>query len=131
MSGEQSSFVFDASAILALLRRESGHEEIEDFLEGSRVSAVNLCEAATKLEEEGNPADEVAVVLDALNLTVVPFNTPLALRAASLRNPTKHVSLSLGDRACLATAIDLGLPVVTTDRIWTKLDLGIPIHVVR
>ena len=131
MSGEESSFVFDASAILALLRRESGHEEIEGFLEGSRVSAVNLCEAATKLEEEGNPADEVAVALDALNLTVVPFSTPLALRAASLRNPTKHVGLSLGDRACLATAIDLGLPAVTTDRIWTKLDLGIPIHVVR
>lgn len=126
-----SSIVFDASAVLALLRRERGHQSIEQFLPDGRVSAVNLAEAATKLEEEGNPPEEVVDDLAVLGLTVVPFTASLAFRAASLRNPTRTIGLSLGDRACLATAAELGLPVITTDRIWAKLKIGIDIHVIR
>jgi PIN domain nuclease of toxin-antitoxin system len=128
---DESSVVFDASAILALLRREKGHERIEAFLAEGFVSAVNFCEAATKLEEAGSPPDEVATALGVLDLTIIPFTEALALQAASLRNPTKSIGLSLGDRACLATAVDLGMPAVTTDRVWGKVDVGIPIHVVR
>jgi PIN domain nuclease of toxin-antitoxin system len=69
--------------------------------------------------------------LAVLGLTVVPFTALLAFRAAELRNPTRKIGLSLGDRACLATALELGLPVVTADRVWSKLKLGIDIHVIR
>lgn len=126
-----SSFVFDASAILALLYRESGHERIEGVLADGFVSSVNLSEAATKLHEDGHPSDQVTENLEVLGLTVVPFSESLALEAARLRNPTRKVGLSLGDRACLATALELNLPVITTDRVWSKLDLGIEIRVIR
>jgi PIN domain nuclease of toxin-antitoxin system len=45
--------------------------------------------------------------------------------------PTAPWGLSLGDRACLALARLRNLPAVTADRAWAKLDLAIPIEVVR
>jgi PIN domain nuclease of toxin-antitoxin system len=42
-----------------------------------------------------------------------------------------HLGLSLGDRACLATALDSGGDVVTLDRSWGGVDLGVPILLLR
>ena len=39
--------------------------------------------------------------------------------------------LSLGDRACLALASLTGRIVVTADRVWPELDLGIDIRLIR
>jgi PIN domain nuclease of toxin-antitoxin system len=41
------------------------------------------------------------------------------------------LGLSLGDRACLALALELNAPVYTADRAWKNLNLGIRIHVIR
>jgi ribonuclease VapC len=41
------------------------------------------------------------------------------------------MGLSLGDRACLALALDLKVPVYTADRSWKQLSLGVRIHVIR
>ncbi len=127
----ESRLVFDASAILALLYRESGHEKIERLLDGGFVSSVNLAEVATKLHEDGHAPGEVEESIAVLALTVIPLTEALALAAAWLRNSTRKAGLSLGDRACLATAADLGRPVVTTDRVWKKLELGLEIRVIR
>lgn len=48
-----------------------------------------------------------------------------------LRPPTKHLGLSLGDRACLTLAQHLDLPALTTDRTWEGLSLGITVQVIR
>jgi PIN domain nuclease of toxin-antitoxin system len=40
-------------------------------------------------------------------------------------------ALSLGDRACLAVGMDLGVPVYTADRSWKKLHLPVKINVIR
>jgi PIN domain nuclease of toxin-antitoxin system len=69
--------------------------------------------------------------IEGLALDVVAFDGELALRAGALRPSTRSRGLSLDDRACLASAQELGLPVVTADRTWRDLDIGIPIHVVR
>jgi PIN domain nuclease of toxin-antitoxin system len=37
----------------------------------------------------------------------------------------------LADRACLALGLRLGGPVVTADRVWGKLDIGIEIILIR
>jgi PIN domain nuclease of toxin-antitoxin system len=37
----------------------------------------------------------------------------------------------LGDRACLALALRLGLPVMTADRIWGKVTLGVDVQLIR
>lgn len=41
------------------------------------------------------------------------------------------VGLSLGDRACLALAMQLQLPAVTGDKAWKKLSLDAEIRVFR
>jgi ribonuclease VapC len=39
--------------------------------------------------------------------------------------------LSLGDTVCIAMGRLLDLPVLTTDRIWTELDLGVEVRLIR
>ena len=47
-----------------------------------------------------------------------------------MRLGTRAVGLSLGDRARLAPARQLGLPAVTADRTWERLELPNPVAVV-
>ncbi|GAB4280322.1 MAG: PIN domain-containing protein [Deferrisomatales bacterium] len=123
--------VFDASAVLAVLQEEPGSERVEGRLPRAAICAVNLSEAAGKMLEIGIPASEAREVLDALGLAVVPFDEQLAWGAAGLRRSTRRLGLSLGDRACLATALALGLPVVTADRAWAELGLPIQVDLIR
>ena len=44
---------------------------------------------------------------------------------------TRPYGLSLGDRACLALAIQRKAAVYTTDAAWKNLNLGIEINVIR
>lgn len=60
---------------------------------------------------------------------VVPFDREDAEAAARLRPATRNLGLGLGDRACLALAGRLGLPAVTGDRAWQRLDPGLGIRV--
>jgi ribonuclease VapC len=64
-------------------------------------------------------------------LHVQPFDAARAFAAGSLVMRTKRLGLSLADRACLALAIELGIPAVTADRAWSKLDLPVEIRVIR
>jgi PIN domain nuclease of toxin-antitoxin system len=50
---------------------------------------------------------------------------------ADLRRPTSHLGLSLADRACLALALRLGLPIVTADRAWAELELAVQVQTIR
>ena len=63
-----------------------------------------------------------------LDLRVFAFDAPQARAAARLRS---HAGLSLGHRACLALGEALGCPVVTADRIWATLDVGVGVVVIR
>ena len=95
------------------------------------MSTVNLAEVFSKLMERGLSADQADAIVYRYGFEVVPFDEELARRTGALRPATKTLGLSLGDRACLALALREALPVVTTDRNWTKLTLGIEIRVVR
>jgi ribonuclease VapC len=41
------------------------------------------------------------------------------------------LGLSLGDRACLSLAIQQKLSVLTADRVWAGLQLGLNIQMIR
>jgi PIN domain nuclease of toxin-antitoxin system len=126
-----SEVVVDASAVLALLNQETGSEEILQLIDNAAISSVNLSEVIAKLAEAGIPEEEIRQIILHLNLEVVLFNEEQALTAGMLRPATKSIGLSFGDRACLALGVILNQPVITTDRLWSNLNMGIEIRVVR
>ncbi len=127
-----SESVVDASAVIAFVRREPGAAVVAQALAaGVAISTVNLTEIVSKLSELGRPEDEIRRVIDGLGLDVIPFDEEQAFRAGALRTATRSAGLSLGDRACLALAEQLGVPALTTDRSWQQVQLGIDIHLVR
>jgi PIN domain nuclease of toxin-antitoxin system len=123
--------VLDASALLTVLQGEPGAERVIEVLPDAIISAVNLAEVASKLQERGMPDDRVKANIEALELTVAPFDGRLAIEAGLLRASTRSAGLSLSDRACLALARSLGATAVTTDRAWEALDIGVRIEFVR
>jgi ribonuclease VapC len=125
------SSVFDASAVLAIFNAEPGSDQAIEFLEGAAISTVNLAEVVTKLLERDFSEQKVIQYLMTLDMAVMAFDEDAALETGRLRAATRHLGLSLGDRACLATAKSLGAPAVTTDRSWQGLNLGIDIRVIR
>lgn len=124
------SSVLDASALLAALNAEPGSEVVEAELDPI-IGAVNLSEVVAKLAERGGADEEIRAALGSLRLDVRPFDGELAYAAGWLRQATRSRGLSLGDRACLALALSLGLPVLTTDRGWLDLGLGLDVRVIR
>ncbi len=126
-----SEVVLDASALLALLNREPGHEEIAEVIRDAAISAVNLSEVAAKLADRGMPGEAIREALEGLALEIHDFSQELAFQAGLLHPRTRSRGLSPGDRACLALGQQLNLPVLTTDRIWEALDLGVEVRLVR
>jgi PIN domain nuclease of toxin-antitoxin system len=123
--------VLDASALLAFLLDESGADAVAALLPHATLSAVNYCETLTKSIDRGKSLAESVGLLTRLRLSVVPFDAELAAVTASLRPMTKPLGLSLGDRACLALGLARNLPVVTADRAWAQLNIGVPVQCVR
>ena len=126
-----SNVVADASAILAYLHREPGGEVAARHLPGAVVSAVNLAEVGARLADRGVPDEAARQAIETLGMTITAFDEDLAYASAALRPATRRLGLSLGDRACLAVARQLAAPVLTADRAWTELDIGVEVRLIR
>jgi len=126
-----SEVVLDASALLALLNREPGHEEVARTIPRAAISAVNLSEVVAKLAEGGMPEEAIRDALEGLALEVHEFGRDLAYGTGLLRTATKSRGMSLGDRACVTLVQRLGLPVLTTDRAWEGLEVGVDVRLIR
>jgi PIN domain nuclease of toxin-antitoxin system len=123
--------VLDASALLAYLFREEGHERVAEIIDDSCLSTVNLSEVIGRFVRDGHDGPTVLRRLAASPIKIVTFSAADASRAASLIPKTERLGLSLGDRACLALAMTRGIPAVTADRSWKRLALGVPVRVIR
>jgi PIN domain nuclease of toxin-antitoxin system len=123
--------VLDASALLALLRKEPGSEKVADVLTRSCISSVNLAETYGKMVEYGKPLEEVVYQVDRLRIPVIPFEAGQAEAAASFWKLTRSAGLSLGDRACMALALKTGAPAFTTEKEWVKCDVGVQMVKIR
>jgi len=115
--------VLDASALLCLLNDEPGADRVAEVLTRSLIGATNLAEVVSKLRERGLSLDEVKEALGGLHLDVRPLTPGQAMLIGDLRPATRPLGLSLGDRACLALAIEL--EIYTTDAALTKADVAI------
>lgn len=126
-----AGIVLDASAVLTVVHGEPGAELVAGCLRNGVISAVNLAEVISKLIERGQPSERALEIVAPFPFKVVPVDEGLAHDIGVLRARTAHLGLSLGDRACLALGRRLGLPVLTCDRPWASLDLGMEIRLVR
>jgi ribonuclease VapC len=126
-----SPAVLDATAIVAVLFNEPGSEAVLARLDGALVSAVNLAEAQAALLARGANADFAWRRLVGLGCEIVPFDEEQARLAGQLPRGTRVSGLSLGDRACLALAIERKATVYTTDAAWKNLGLRIDFEVIR
>ncbi|MCE3250567.1 MAG: hypothetical protein K0R41_4392 [Geminicoccaceae bacterium] len=95
------------------------------------MSTVNLAEIYTRLVKDGHALPDTLARLDALPVQWVAFSEVHAAQAAELWRTTSRAGLSLGDRACLALAIERGLPVLTADRVWAELGLPVEVRLIR
>jgi len=125
--------VFDSSAIIALLELEEGWAIVSDHLNNAIVSTINLAEVMAVINRKtvGDVAGEAMKLLQNTFPHIVDFNQEQAVITASLDSVTKEYGLSLGDRACLALAKHKNLPVLTADKVWTKLKIGVEIQIIR
>lgn len=123
--------VLDSSAILAVIFDEPGGDDVAPLLQGASVSAVNLTEVYTRLLLRGVPADLAWSRILRLGFEVCPYCEHQARIAAEMIAQARPLGLSLGDRACLALAIERKATVYTTDRAWEKLGLNIEVNVIR
>ena len=121
----EPEYALDASALIALVRREHGWEKVAKILDWSTISAVNLAEAVAKLIQKGGARKAVETALQGLSLNVADWAEKLAYDSAEFAPPAWERGLSLGDRACLTLARKLDAVAVTTDRAWE----GLPVRV--
>ncbi|QEH97977.1 PIN domain-containing protein [Gluconobacter thailandicus] len=122
--------VIDTSAVFADLNEETGAEEARRWLRDATISAINLQEIVSKAVDKGVPAEGISELIAALRLDVRALDHNLALTAGLMRDATRRVGLSHGDRACLALAKKLDLPAVTADRAWAEISEAIGVEVV-
>ena len=123
--------VLDSSALLAALLVEPGGDVVADVMSRAIMSSVNATEVVSKLTDRGLPLSKALQAFGLFRMEVVPFDLKQSMAAAALRQPTQKQGLSLADRACLALAQERNLAVMTADKVWSKLDLGIQIEVIR
>jgi PIN domain nuclease of toxin-antitoxin system len=123
--------VLDASAVLAHIAGEKGSDAVAQVAGGALLSTVNLAEVFSKLSERGLSADQADTIVYRYGFEIAPFDEGLARQTGALRQVTRKWGLSLGDRACLALAQREDLPVLTADRDWAKLNLGIEVKIIR
>jgi len=124
--------VLDASALLAILNQEAGADKLTAELLGTAaISTVNLAEVQGKLVDRGLHPDEAWEATLSPIREAVTFTAEHARVAGALVAQTRHLGLSLGDRACLALGLALKAPIYTADQSWKKLRVNLSIHVIR
>ena len=126
-----ASVVLDTSALLAYVSGETGADKVADVIGDAVISAVNFAEAVSVIVNRGGSIEMAESVLGLADIEVIDFDRDQATRAGGLISQTRQYGLSLGDRSCLALAIQRACPVFTADRAWSKLDLKADIQLIR
>jgi ribonuclease VapC len=123
--------ILDASALLALLLGEAGAPAVEPYLSDSCISAVNYSEVLARTSTLCGSLEEAKRRVDYHDVDIIEFDAAQAALVASLFPTTRFLGLSLADRACLALGLSMNLVVVTADRAWKTLDIGVRIELIR
>lgn len=116
---------------MALIRGEPGADVVVPCLSRAIISAVNQAEVQTRLVSAGIDEALGWLHIAQVRCPSVPFDEAQARIAGGLVRVTRPYGLSLGDRACLALAIQRKAAVYTADSVWKNLGLNIQVNVIR
>ena len=94
LSTIETSFVLDASALMAFLHSEPGGEIFWQALSDALIPAVNYSDVLKKAIERGKDAEGVAFAIRRLALPIVPFDEVHAAAAAELYPDAKPHGMS-------------------------------------
>jgi ribonuclease VapC len=123
--------VLDASALIAVLLSEPGQEKVIPLLPDAVLSTVTWAEVVARLVERKTNDAQIAGAARLVGKRFIEFDAAQGEVSGRLRETTRSRGLSLGDRCCLALAKSLGAPVLTADRAWAGLDVGVRIELIR
>jgi ribonuclease VapC len=125
-----NSCVLDASVLIAVAKGEQYDAALLPAIDGGIMSAVNFAEVITKLIDLGvDPGSQRVQAAFSLLDAIEPFTEVQGRIAGELRRLGKNVAL--GDRACMALAIDLGTDLYTAEHVWASYNIGVKIHLIR
>lgn len=127
-----NKIVFDSSVLIMLFTKETGYEIVKQHIKHAIISSVNIAEVYKYCIEVQNLTEEDCINLIKLSgIKIIEFCEEQALITAKIIKKTKQYGLSLGDRACIALAMLKNCPVLTCDKIWGKVDVGIEFVMAR
>lgn len=119
----EKGVVLDASALLAFLYEEAGHEYVDALLKKTAcfTSSVNWSEVVQKARQKSpEPCSPLLALVQGLltvyRLKIEPVTIEDGQRAAELWYPC--TPLSLADRLCLTLSHRVRIPAVTADGTW-------------
>ena len=130
-ASRMTSHVLDTSVVMAIVLGEPGQETAARVAPGSALSSVNLAEIITKCIEKSVPPEIAERYIGESSIEAVSFDSDHATLAGELFKRARKGVLSLGDRACIATAIMFGATAVTADRVWAELELPCKVELIR
>jgi len=123
--------VLDSSAVLASIQHEPGADIVDAALAGSVLSVINLAEVVSKLISRGFPDAEAVIAGRQFGAGLVDVDEDQAAIAGTIHAATRRAGISMADAFCLALATQRGSPVLTADRAWKALDLGVEVTLIR
>jgi PIN domain nuclease of toxin-antitoxin system len=102
--------------------------------DGCSISIINWVEVLWKIVDWGESPEEIIKGLKNEIFLEKSLEIPCieedAITIAKFRPLSKSVGFSLGDRACLGLGKRLNLSVLTADKFWTSLCVGITINLI-
>jgi ribonuclease VapC len=126
-----NSYVIDSSAFLAVAFQELRADFVLPRLRGSLLSVVNYQEVLEKMQERQVSTEHALAGIEAMRIHIVDYSIRQAELAMAMKPVYKPLNISLADRACLALGKERDLPVLTADRSWASIDVGVRVELIR
>lgn len=90
--------LLDSSALLASIFQEHGCDKVNEVLDQSAITSVNLAEVVQRLARNGVTEEDIQFMLRKLDIPVIDFTVSMMAILTNLAVKTVNTRLSLGDR---------------------------------